>query len=74
MKVRILIRQKIEGEAGTVCDVEPARASFLLQYGAAERVEAGEQVEIPEARKNPTAVKAAPAKAAKTASKKKESK
>lgn len=59
MKVRILIRQKIEGEAGTIAEVDPARASFLMAYGAAEPVEEiREQVETPEkaapaARKTP---------------------
>lgn len=49
MKLRILARQKIEGEVGTIVDVmDPDRASFLLQNGAAEPVkEAREQAEAP---------------------------
>lgn len=61
MKVRILIRQKIEGEAGTIAEVDPARASFLMAYGAAEPVEEiREQVETPE--KAAPAARKAPAK------------
>ncbi len=49
MKIRILKRQRIEGEVGTVCDVGPDRASYLLSCGAAEAVEeTREQVETPE--------------------------
>ena len=69
MKVRILIRQKVEGEAGTVCDVGPDRASFLLQCGAAEPVEeTREQVETPEKAEVKIQVKPA-AKPAKPAAK-----
>ena len=61
MKVRILIRQKIEGEAGTIAEVDPARASFLIAYGAAEPAEEiREQVETPE--KAVPAARKAPAK------------
>ena len=38
MLIRIKIRQRIEGEVGTVCEVSPDRASFLLSCGAAEPV------------------------------------
>ena len=49
MKLRILRRQKIEGEVGTIVEVGPDRASFLLQCGAAEPAEEiREQVETPE--------------------------
>jgi len=66
MKIRILIRQKIEGEVGTIAEVSPDRASFLLMAGAAEEVAPGEQAKPEE-----KAAKA-PAKAAKkTATKKK---
>ncbi|MEE1162586.1 MAG: hypothetical protein UHU21_02725 [Lachnospiraceae bacterium] len=54
MKVRILRRQKIEGEVGTICEVSPGRAAFLLQYGAAEPVkEAREQAEAPAKKPEP---------------------
>lgn len=72
MKIRILKRQKIEGEVGTVCEVGPDRASYLLACGAAEAVdETRERVETPEkaeakipvkAAKKTPAVKAQPAK------------
>lgn len=39
MKVRILKRQKVEGEVGTICEVSPDRASFLLSCFAAEPVD-----------------------------------
>ncbi len=64
MKIKILKRQKIEGEVGTVCEVGPDRAAFLLACGAAEAVtETREQVEKPE----PNVLK----KPAKTTAKKK---
>ena len=60
MKVRLLKRQRIDGEAGEIVEVSPERAAFLLQYGAAEQVtEAREQAEEPaEAAKKQPARKA----------------
>ena len=47
MKVKILKRQKIEGEVGAIVEVNPDRAVFLLQCGAAEPVLAREQADKP---------------------------
>lgn len=67
MKIRILKRQKIEGEVGTVCEVGPDRASYLLACGAAEAVtETREQVETPEKAEVKVPVKAEKKAAAKT--------
>jgi hypothetical protein len=52
MKVEILKRQKIEGEVGTIVEVAPDRALFLLQNGGAEPVkEDGEQPKAPAKKK-----------------------
>lgn len=52
MKIRILKRQKVEGEVGTICEVAPDRALFLLQCDAAEPVaEVGEQTKAPAKKK-----------------------
>lgn len=50
MRVKLLRRQKIEGEAGAIVEVDPVRASFLIAYGAAEPAEIREQIETPEKR------------------------
>ena len=69
MKVRILVRQKIEGEVGAIVEVSPDRASFLLQNGAAEPVkEARERAEAPKAEK--PAAKPAAKKTTKSSAKK----
>ena len=50
MKVRLLKRQKGNGEAGEIVEVSPDRAGFLFSVEAAEPVtEAGEQAEAPKA-------------------------
>ena len=63
MKVKLLIRQKGNGEAGEIVEVSPDRAAFLFSVEAAEPVtEAGEQAEAPkaaEAEKKPAAKPAA---------------
>lgn len=49
-KVRLLKRQKGNGEAGEIVEVSPDRAEFLFSVEAAEPVtEAGEQAEAPKA-------------------------
>ena len=48
MKVRLLIRNKFDGEAGEIVEVSPDRAAFLFSVEAAEPVkEAREQAEKP---------------------------
>ena len=39
MKVKLLKRQKVDGEAGEIVEVSPDRALFLLQNGAGEPVD-----------------------------------
>ena len=47
-KVRLLKRQKGNGEAGEIVEVSPDRADFLISVEAAEEVtEAGERAEAP---------------------------
>lgn len=48
MKVKLTQRNRIDGEAGEIVDVSPARAAFLLTYCGAEPVEIREKVETPE--------------------------
>ena len=48
MKVKLLKRQRIDGEVGDIVEVSPDRAAFLFSVNAAEPVEAREQVETPE--------------------------
>ena len=71
MKLRILARQKIEGEVGTIVDVmDPDRASFLLSNGAAEPVKkAREQAKAP-AKAETSAEKPAAKKTTKSSAKK----
>ena len=48
MKVKLLVRNRIDGEAGEIVEVSPDRAEFLFQAEAAEPVkEAREQAEAP---------------------------
>ena len=50
MKVRLLKRQRIDGEAGEIVEVSPDRAAFLFSAEAAEPVtKAREQAEAPKA-------------------------
>ena len=49
MKVKLLKRNRIDGEAGEIVEVSPDRAAFLFSVEAAEQVkEAGEQAKKPE--------------------------
>ena len=49
MKVKLLKRNRIDGEAGEIVEVSPDRAAFLFSVEAAESVkEAGEQAKKPE--------------------------
>ena len=49
MKVKLLVRNRIDGEAGEIVEVSPDRAEFLFQAEAAEPVkEAREQAKAPE--------------------------
>ena len=72
IRVRILRRQKIEGEVGTIAEVTPERADFLIAGEAAVKVpDAGEQADRPEAAETRKAPEKKPAaKTAKSAKKK----
>ena len=48
MKLRLTRSNKIEGKAGEIVEVSPARAAFLLRYHMAEPVTVREQAETPE--------------------------
>ena len=48
MKVKLLRNNKIDGKAGAIVEVSPARAAFLLQTDMAEPVTIREQIETPE--------------------------
>ena len=50
MKVLLIRSNKIDGKAGEIVEVSPARADFLLRYGLAEPVTIREQIETPEKR------------------------
>ena len=50
MKLRLTKSNRIEGKAGKIVDVSPARASFLLEMNLAEPVTVREQAETPEKR------------------------
>lgn len=50
MKVRLLRQNKIDGKAGDIVEVSPARAAFLFEFGLAEPVTIREQMEVPEKR------------------------
>ena len=56
MKVKLLIRQKGNGEAGEIVEVSPDRAAFLFSVEAAEPVtDVREQAEEPEKAEEPKA-------------------
>ena len=75
MKVKLLKDTRPFGRSGEIVEVSPERREYLVSLGfAIPAVDTREQVEIPEKLIVPTAVKAAPVKAAKAATKKKESK
>lgn len=48
MKVRLLRQNRIDGRAGDIADVSPARAAFLISVGLAEPAEIRERIETPE--------------------------
>ena len=48
MKVKLLKQNRIDGKAGDIVEVTPARAAFLLKMGLAEPVLIREQIEVPE--------------------------
>jgi len=64
MKVLLTRSNRIDGRAGDVVEVSPARAAFLLEMRLAVPAEIREQIETPEKRA------AAEKKPAKTAAKK----
>ena len=70
MQVKLTRSNRIDGKAGEIVEVSPARADFLLRYGLADPVTVREQAETPETRmanKTTRTAKAAPVKEAKTA-------
>ena len=50
MKLLLTRSNKIDGKAGDIVEVSPARAAFLLRYGLADPVTIREQIETPETR------------------------
>jgi len=48
MKLRLTRANRIDGKAGEIVEVSPARADFLLRYNLAEPVNIREQIETPE--------------------------
>lgn len=50
MKVRLLKPNRIDGKAGDIVEVTPARAAFLLETKLAETLPIREQIEAPEKR------------------------
>ncbi len=50
MKVRLTVRNRIDGEAGDIVEVSPDRAVFLIQNGGAVKAETGERNGKPETR------------------------
>lgn len=50
MKVRLLKPNRIDGKAGEIVEVTPARAAFLLETHLAEPVAIREQIDAPEKR------------------------
>ena len=61
MKVRLLRQNRIDGKAGEIVEVSPARAAFLFSVHLAEPVSIREQIETPETTAKP-ATKAATTK------------
>lgn len=62
IRVRLLKQNRIDGKAGDIVEVTPARAAFLFGYGLAEPAEIRERIETPEtntARRNTAAKKGA---------------
>lgn len=48
MKVILTRQNRIDGKAGEIVEVSPARAAFLFSVGGAEPVTVREQIEKPE--------------------------
>lgn len=48
MKVRLLRQNRIDGKAGDIVEVSPARAAFLFEVNLAEPVTIREQIGTPE--------------------------
>lgn len=48
MKLLLTRSNKIDGKAGDIVEVSPARAAFLLRYGLADPVTIREQIVTPE--------------------------
>ena len=48
MKLLLTRSNKIDGKAGDIVEVSPARAAFLLQMGLAEPAAVRERIEVPE--------------------------
>ena len=70
MKLLLTRSNRIDGKAGEIVEVSPARADFLLRYGMAEPVTVREQIETPEKRmacRTTRTAKAEPEKETKTA-------
>ena len=70
MKLLLTRSNRIDGKAGEIVEVSPARADFLLRYGLAEPVTVREQIETPEKRmtgRTTRTAKAEPEKETKTA-------
>lgn len=53
MRVLLTRSNRIDGKAGEIVEVSPARADFLLRYGMAEPVTVREQIETPEKKAAP---------------------
>ena len=67
MKVKLLVRNRIDGEAGEIVEVSPARAAFLLEVSLAEPVLIREQIEAPEKKTAARTTRTAKAETEKTA-------
>ena len=48
MRVRLTKPNRIEGKAGEIAEVSPARAAFLIRFNLAEPVTIREQIVTPE--------------------------
>lgn len=46
--VKLLRQNRIDGRAGDIVTVSPARAAFLFQHGLAEPAEIRERIQTPE--------------------------
>ena len=48
MKVKLLRQNRIDGKAGAIVEVSPARARFLFEMKLAEPAPIREQIEVPD--------------------------